>query len=259
MKTILYFSPTGNVRYVAQLLLDKLAPDSAEMQPLEFTDPRQLRKTDHLIIMYSIHAFNAPRTVRKFVDAMPQGLCSSVSIISIGCAESWVNEAASESLVSRLMRKGYLIGANRQFAMPLTFIMAFPDETVRKLLVAIEEKIDSLIPEINSQEPARRDISAKSRVLSFLGRAEGPAARLLGVELHADKNCTSCGICVRRCPEQNIRFNSKEKPVFGLNCLMCMRCIYECPEKSISPRFSKFIPIKNGYNIMNHVHGSDHT
>jgi ferredoxin/flavodoxin len=251
MKTILYFSPTGNVRYVAQLLLDKLAPDTAEMQPLEFTNPLQMGKTDHLIIMYSIHAFNAPRTVRKFVDAMPQGLCSSVSIISIGCAESWMNEAASENIVSRLRKKGYLIGADRQFAMPLTFIMAFPDETVRKLLVAIEEKIDSLIPEINAQESIRRDISGKAKVLSFLGRAEGPAARLFGLELHADKSCTSCGNCVRRCPEQNIRFDKKGKPVFGLDCLMCMRCIYECPEKSISPRFSKFLPIKNGYNIPN--------
>ena len=39
------------------------------------------------------------------------------------------------------------------------------------------------------------------------------------------------------------------KPKFGFKCLMCMRCIYNCPEKAISPRFSKFIPIRKGYSL----------
>jgi hypothetical protein len=32
-----------------------------------------------------------------------------------------------------------------------------------------------------------------------------------------------------------------------------MRCIYNCPEEAISPRISKFIPIKKGYSLSKYI------
>ena len=64
MNTILYFSPTGNVKFAAEKLSDCFEKGSTELQPLEFADPAAIRQNENLIIMYSIHAFNAPRTVK---------------------------------------------------------------------------------------------------------------------------------------------------------------------------------------------------
>jgi len=59
--------------------------------------------------MYSIQAFNPPRTVRQFVNKIPSGLYKNIGIISVGCADSWVNKAAASGLRRCLQNKGYSI------------------------------------------------------------------------------------------------------------------------------------------------------
>jgi ferredoxin len=253
MRTIIYFSPTGNVKYLAGKLAYQLDSDSTDLLPLEFTDPDALKLDDQLVLMYSIHAFNPPRTVRRFVKNMPAGLYKNISLISVGCAESWVNKAASSGLRKILERKAYSVLVDEIMAMPLSFIMSFPEDLIRKQISTADEKIELIAKSILNGKASENEIPGKSRLLHTLGKAEGPAARLFGLELHAGKGCTSCGVCVRNCPEKNIHFNKKNKPAFGIKCLMCMRCIYNCPEKVISPRISKFIPIKNGYSIFDYL------
>jgi hypothetical protein len=90
MQTILYFSPTGNVRFVAQKLSNCFETGSTKLYPLEFTDPSDLKQTENLILMYSVHAFNALRTVTRFIRNIPEGLCASVSLIAIGWGVSTI-------------------------------------------------------------------------------------------------------------------------------------------------------------------------
>ena len=90
-------------------------------------------------------------------------------------------------------------------------------------------------------------------MVNFIGRAEPVASRFFGIELHAKKSCTQCGLCVRECPEKNIRMTEEGKIRFGFKCLMCMRCIYNCPVNAITPRISKFIPISKGYSVNNYI------
>jgi ferredoxin len=253
LKTILYFSPTGNARYIAAELGESIGTESTELLALEFTDPANLVKREELIIVYSIHAFNPPRTVRRFVRNIPAGLFDRVSIIGVGCTDSWVNRAVSSGLRKNLEKKGYPISIDEIFAMPLTFVISFPDELIQKLVSSADEKIGSMANSIPEETKSKKRISIWSRLIHLLGKAESPAARSFGLDLRADSRCTSCGICVANCPEKNIRFNSKNKPKFGLNCLMCMRCIYNCPENAIAPRINKFLPIKGGYDLGAHL------
>lgn len=247
MNTIIYFSPTGNVKYIAHNLAKKL--DNTDVLELEFTDPTTLKANDKLIIIYSIHAFNPPRTVRRFVKNIPEGLYKEVSLIAVGCADIWINDAASSGLKSQLEKKNYKITVDETLAMPLTFIMEFPEEVGKESVIKADKKLEVIAESILSSKTSDKVIKLKSKILHIVGKSESPAARLFGLELHANKTCTSCGICVKNCPEKNIKFNKNEIPKFGFNCLMCMRCIYQCPSNSISPRISKFIPIKNNYDI----------
>ena len=253
MKTIIYFSPTGNARYIATRLAKSISDDASELLALEFSDPADLEKRDDLIIVYSIHAFNPPRTVRRFVKNMPAGIFKRISIIGVGCTDSWVNRAASSGLRRNLEKKGYSILPDEIFAMPLTFIISFPDELIQKLVSSADEKIGSIASSSAEETTLKNRISIWSRLIHFLGKAESPAARSFGLDLRADSRCTSCGICVANCPEKNIRLNGKNKPKFGMKCLMCMRCIYNCPENAIAPRINRFLPIKGGYNLDAHL------
>jgi len=249
MYTIVYFSPTGNVLHLAKLLADHLGIHQDKILPLEFIEPNQLINNEHLILLYPVHGFNAPRIVKRFIKSLPPKLYNDVSLIGVGCTTSWLNKAVSFDLRKLLSEKDYPIILDDILAMPLTFIMGFPDEIARKLIAESEKRIKEIRVSLTASEKATDNVEFKSQLLNFIGKAEQFAARLFGLELHAGKSCNSCGICWNNCPENNITRNGNGKPKFGFNCLMCMRCIYNCPQEAITPRFSKFIPIKNGYSI----------
>lgn len=252
MYTIIQFSPSGNAAHVADLLKEQLGTEKAILA-LEHTNPSTLVKDNHLIIVHAIHAFNAPRTVKRFLRQLPSGLYDQVSLIAVGCAESWVNEAVFKDSYKTLNTKGYKVTVTEIIPMPLTFIMAFPEELIQTQLSEVGGKVEKIAKAIQAEQRSIRSIPIKSHVVNFVGRAESGAAKMFGLELHADKSCTQCGLCVRECPEKNIRMDKESKLHFGFKCLMCMRCIYNCPEKAISPYISKFIPISKGYKLMDHL------
>jgi ferredoxin len=242
---IVYFSPTGNVKHLAHRLFEQLQLKqiAARILPMEHTDPATLKKDEDMVFLYSIHAFHAPRTVIRFARNLPSGHLKRVIIISVGSSNSWANAAASLSLIKILQEKNCSIQRNELLAMPLTIAIALSEDLSEKLICQSEEKIDQIAATLLSDPEPISFVPLKSKLMA------GLAARLFGMELHADAACSSCGLCERECPEKNIRMNKANKPEFGLNCLMCLRCIYNCPENAISPRFSKFIPIKGGYSI----------
>ncbi len=247
MHTIVYFSPTGNTKYLANQL--KNLVEATNVLELDKIFDSELKKNDHLILMYPIHGFNPPRTVTRFVKNLDKGLYNKVSLIAVGCNESWVNKAVSTKLRRLFNKKDIEIVVDEILAMPLTFVMKFPEDVAKETISNAKQRLLEVSSLIKNETKSKRKVKLSSFVIHRIGRLESPAARMFGLELHAKKNCTSCGICWNNCPELNIKQNKKNKPKFGFSCSMCMRCIYNCPEKAITPYISKFIPIKNGYKL----------
>lgn len=253
MYTIIYFSPTGNAFHLAKLVATQLGESHENIQPLEFVDQDQIERNKHLILLYPVHGFNAPRTVKRFARSTPPGLFGHVSLIGVGFTTNWMNGAVSSELRKSFKKKGYDIVVDEILAMPLTFIMNFPDDLNLKLIAESEQRISAICNSVMQLQISDNVVEGKSHVMNFLGKIESPAARLFGLELHANSDCNSCGTCWQNCPEKNIKQKKNGKPGFGFNCLMCMRCIYNCPQESISPRISKFIPIRKGYSLSKYV------
>jgi ferredoxin len=201
--------------------------------------------SDDLVIMYSIHAFSAPKIVIDFVKNLKQ-TNGTASIIAVGCNEAWLNDGSSSKIVKILTEKGYQIKHNAVIAMPLSFVKRFPAELSIKLVRDGTRKIEEIAKDLEYVE--QKEIAFKSKAITVVGALEKQAAKVFGLELHANKSCTSCSVCWTSCPAGNIK-EKNGKPKFGFKCTMCMKCIYDCPENSISPYISKFLPLKNGYNV----------
>ncbi|PKO01884.1 MAG: hypothetical protein CVU43_10600 [Chloroflexi bacterium HGW-Chloroflexi-5] len=253
MYTLIYFSPTGNVFYLAKSLAKYLKPFGVQLLPLEFISLNQLESNEHLVVMYPIHGFNAPRTVKRFIRQIPLGRYKDVSLIGVGSSLHWMNGAASSDLRKLFAKNGYSVIVDEILAMPLTIILSFPDDLAYKLIQESDEKMKSISKSLLERKQTIPCVKGKSLLVNFLGKAESFASKLFGLELHAGKTCNSCGICWNNCPEKNIKCMDNNKPKFGSNCIMCMRCIYSCPEKTITPRFSKFLPIKQGYSLSKYL------
>lgn len=251
MYTIISFSPTGNTTYIAELLAKQL--EVKEVLALEHVKPKALEKDEHLVLLFAIHAFNAPRTVKRFVNNLPKGLYKHISLIGVGCNTTWINHGASKDIKRSLENKSYNIVVDEVMAMPLTLVMHFPDELIQEQLEDADKDVNRISTMIKELKVSKRDIALKSHVINFVGGAESGAARMFGLELHANSDCIKCGLCVEECPEKNISMTEEEKIKFGFKCSMCMRCIYNCPTKAISPYVSRFLPLKGGYNIKDYI------
>lgn len=249
MYSLIYFSPTGNTKYLMKKLAELLTIEKTDIHALEFTKYEELKTNNHLIIMYPIHGFNPPRTVKRFVKNLPEGLYKKVSLIAVGCNDLWLNDAVSLKLRKLLERKQYEIIVDEILSMPLTLVMDFPKEAKTKSINEASDRIIEISEKILNSEKSNRIVKLKSKLINTIGKLEDPAARMFGLELHAKKNCTSCSICWNNCPEFNIKEGKNGRPKFGFSCSMCMRCIYDCPVNSITPYISKFLTIKNGYKL----------
>lgn len=247
MFTIVQFSPTGNTAYISRLLSKQL--NVTHVHALEHTESTTLDVSQHLIILFPIHGFNAPNTVVRFVRALPHGKSKMCSLIGVGCTDLWINFGASQGIRKILVEKSYRIIVDETIAMPSNFVVRFPDKVVKHQLEKASKTIETLANHIINGVVSHKVIPFKSRLLSKIGKIEPVAAKFFGLELYAKKNCVQCGLCVKECPQRNIKLNERGKIKFGFNCTMCMRCIYNCPQKSITPRISKFIPLKHGYSI----------
>jgi len=200
MYSIVYYSPTGNTKYLAQYLKKCLSKVEVEVLPLEFTDPLSLKEGEQLILMFPIHGFNAPRRVKRFIKELPSDLYKGVSLIAVGCNHTWVNDAASLAIKKKLVKKGYQVYLDEIMAMPLTIVMKFPEDTKKNLIKESRIQIRDISKKIINLERTIRRVPMKSRIISFVGKVESPAARLFGLELHAKKTCISCAICWENCP-----------------------------------------------------------
>ncbi|MCH4891082.1 hypothetical protein EZV73_26120 [Acidaminobacter sp. JC074] len=238
---ISYFSATGNTKYLAKHLgkLLNLEDDQIALFGNEIPS-----SCSHLILMFPINGFNPPRPVKKHFNQITKGI-NKLSLIAVGCNNAFVNDAVTLPLKKSFSGE---LCVDRVLAMPLTFITPFPDEVGKKSVEESLNKLKQIKEEILEEKYTKKKVSIKSKIIHTLGKLESPAARLFGLELHASDKCSSCGICWSTCPFGNIK-NNKGKPKFGFKCGLCMKCIYTCPEKAISPYVSKFIPIKDGYDI----------
>lgn len=249
MYTLLYYSATGNTKLLTDKLASHLSIGKEKVHPLDRTPYSTLKKNKHLVLLYPVHGFNPPRTVKRYIKNLPTGLYDEVSLIAVGCNDLWLNNAVSVDLRKHFKRSGVSIKMDVIIPMPITIVFGMKEEMkkdiIEKALISIE-KVSSGI--LNNEESYRK-VQLASKLVHQMGKLEDVAARFFGLELHAKKGCDSCGICWNMCPEENIREGKKGLPKFGFSCSMCMRCIYNCPQKVITPRFSKFLTIKEGYNI----------
>lgn len=250
MYTIITFSPTGNSRYVANELKQYLNVKNEVLENKVFelekiTDISKI-KSEHLILVSTIRAFDFPRVVYEFVKAIPDNHYKYVSIIGVGCNREWINSASSLGVKKIFLSKNIPVIVDNTVEMPLNLIKAFPQDVVNTQLEKLENEMIAATLNITNLFPVNRIVPFKAKCLSKVNIIERNAVKLFGLELYANKECVKCGKCVRDCPTKNIRFNG-EKVKFGMKCMLCLRCVYECPKNAIAPRFSKFVLIKEGY------------
>lgn len=248
---IVYYSGTGNTRKVARCFETCLKDKGIIVQTYSVTEAgaSQALEEDLLLVVYAVHALNAPGAVEKWIAGLPYSAGKRASVVSVsGGGEVCPNTACRRGCIRRLMNKGFTVVYEEMLVMPSNWIVATHEGLAVRLLEVLPAKVGQIFTDILSGVNKRKNPLIIDSFLSVLCKLERRGARQFGKRIRCSEDCNGCGICSRNCPAGNIEMKG-DRPAFGNSCHLCLNCLYSCPKKALTPGIMKFVLIKEGYSL----------
>ena len=231
---ILYFSGTGNSKYVAKRIADALGDEIVNLNDrIKASNISPVETGERLNIVTPTYAWRIPRIVRDWLlKTELRGAKRAWFVMTcgseIGNADRYNRELCTEKAISCM--------GTAQIVMPENYIAMFnapQAEEARQIVSRAEPDVDRAIRCIESGQefPAPRN-NLYDRCVSG---PVNPAFYALFVKdgpFRVSERCTGCGQCAKRCPLNNITLPNG-RPVWGGSCTHCMACICYCPAEAI--------------------------
>ena len=245
---ILYFTATGNSRWIAELLAEATHDTAVSIVDClkQGLIPAELSTADRVGIVFPVHSWYAPRVLIDFLSQLRLPDCRYRYAVCT-CGDD-VGKGMNR------LAEHFPLDAAWSVAMPNTYVPMFDldDEALcRKKIENARHAIASIAA----------DVIARKKVWSV---HEGSAAWLktyvvnplfvrftIGTKgFHVDEGCVSCGICRKSCPVGNIRMVDG-RPVWGKQCIHCMACLHACPQEVI--QYGKTTWKKGRYRLTDYL------
>lgn len=252
---ILYYSATGNTRYAARLLAERLQTEAFNILDLPENLAEKLAGDDSVGLMFPIYCWGVPPVMRRFVDQLKGPLKSTVSDGAYLFAVCTCGDEAGTAMRSldTLLQKEFGRRANALWSviMPNTYVM-LPGFDVDSPEVEAEKlsKAPGRLSEIASLVRERKDgvYDVVQGSMPRLRSALFPVFEKWGVNTkwwNVSDACIGCGKCAANCPAHNITLQDG-RPVWGSNCFSCCACYHCCPVNAIS--YASFTKGKGQYH-----------
>lgn len=250
---IAYFSGTGSTARVANAFEKELTGRGVSVIKSEIRKGNLLSedREDLLVLLFAVHAFNAPGIVYKWIDSLPYNndMPVSAAVISVsGGGEIMPNTACRVSSIRKLEKKNYRVVYEKMIVMPSNWVVKTDDGLAIRLLGVLPSKVEKIADELLTGIVRRTRPKLVDRIFSKAGEMEKTGTKFFGEKIRINGNCNGCGWCEKSCPANNIS-TSNNRPVFGRECFLCLKCIYGCPNKALEAGAFKFIVLNEGYDL----------
>lgn len=254
---IVYFSPAGSTRRVAEVIEKKFLGLGAEVSSFDLAESRgdaaaeisgemgASKGKNCLFIGSPVYVSHAVPPVMEFVSGLTDnsrsfavpfvtwgGACSGISLYEMG---------------KELLNKGFtILGAAKILAVhslmwPLENPLGKgrPDSGDRRKVEDLVDFVDRKLHEVDPKGINLSDLAYQTRA----HHAEMEKVSLKDAKAHMPKRtidtglCNQCRVCSEVCPTDAVSFTPY--PEFGDSCVFCFNCMKKCPEQAIHADFSE--------------------
>lgn len=232
MKTeIYYFTGTGNSLDIAKKIDSSL--DHSELVSI----PKQTQKNEFAVnservgFVFPLYFGGLPKIVYDFISKSE--LRKAKYIFAVVTRKSSPGRAIYE--IQKLLKKKKLkLDAGFKINMPGNYVPLYnvPDkETEEKILKKAYLKTEEIIKIVfNNEKKIENDPFLIRNLLKPLNRYFFKKDK--DKDFYVTENCTSCGLCEKICPVDNIELRDG-RPIWLHHCEECLACLHYCPESAI--------------------------
>ena len=231
---VLYFTGTGNSRYIAQHIAEAIDDELLSMNDrIKAGDYSPVETDERLVIVTPTYAWRIPRIVRDHL-AETDFSCGAQAWFVMTCGSEIGNAAGYNQALCREKQLTYM--GTAQIVMPEIYFAMFnapQAEEARQIVARAEPEIDRVISAISAKQefaPPRNNLYDR-----FMSGPVNPIFYSCFVKAKAftaSDACTGCGQCAKLCPTNSITIQHG-KPVWGGDCTHCMACICHCGAEAI--------------------------
>jgi len=228
---IFYFTGTGNSLWAARVLGSNL--QDSEIIPILNPSLDAIKESETVGVVYPVYMHRIPYLVADFIKTLPElDYLYAVAINAGDTGQTFTYFRKQLSTGQNALKAGFSIVTPSNY---LPFGEAVAGEKREKILGTAKAKIERVSKIISDRKSFfdKEDSFYKKRIYpGMLYFAGYKFLHSLDKNFHVEDSCTSCGICEKVCPVENIT-RPEGKPVWNNNCQLCFACINLCPESSI--------------------------
>ncbi|MBQ5782810.1 MAG: EFR1 family ferrodoxin [Oscillospiraceae bacterium] len=232
---ILYFTGTGNSKFVADYLAEKLDDTVVSMNfYIKNGEYPTLESDSTYIVVAPVYAWRLPPVVEQFLSKTTfKGSKNICVVATMGENSGNADKYTAKLLTDKGMNFTGFIGV----AMQNNYLLMedMPDKTVAdEQFKTVVPKLDMIAGKIVAGELLKKDDRTPlAGLMSGIVNWGFSNFMLKNQNFAADERCILCSRCVEFCPANNIRIHNGNI-VFGQNCTGCFGCLHRCPVQAIN-------------------------